>query len=953
MVTRSKEPHVPRGQRLDQSRQALDEKRALLSKLFSRRTTASAAEPEDAQASDKRDSPQGTETPERQPNEAKSAPAKTDGAGTSSKPVPAFVGMRLWADDGQSQLVPVPAVEHLAGQLLHCAQNDTQRFVLLWPGSVRAVGLAHAVATIARWHQGDKKGLRTLIYPAKANFLQALNHCHLDRKDLIILAQKLYEGAAEKNEFVKVPLASKDPFWFSLNSIRTDDDVEIHPTLSELLPHFFADKGFVTWKPCDGDLLRHVKARLNGRAHRHSLNDLTIPLLSDPANAPDALFAISWKASQEDIKKALLQLRGDARPDVLLLDATRSIRKNNPSWKINLVRFLECVHEVWPTAPPAAVVVIDEPHVRNQLIQEMDKRASKKNGSPTWLRGSGLSVRGVLCSVARDGMVASHHVEPVKPGSRDIQVAVTDTEAGEVIQLIDRLRNALANTEWQTPLDEAAGYLSRLAALPSSTRVLSKWLEEAAIPMEVRRNYAWPVYCSNLQQMLNNPAFGERKRLQRIIDRGNDLWHKYENGTPFARKLADLIEEHTRGIEKCCVIFTRPTAKKLAERYFQTYDGYPEGAGFEVLEDSVCWAVSRGLESETVLTGKETLIFAGLDEESLRMLILDERISSPAYVLLTRRNAAYLRITLKAIKGLPGFAGIGERVGKLLNQLPDFPGLDERTLLNRADFVLPTFSFEQGLSTLVTDHDEHDPNAWELIFEDGMVMRKSPQSRAYLYDPALSHTVSRGFRGVDVAHLQEGDRIFVMSFELRELTETALKEAGVPISNDKRFESDMREYHSRITALVKASPGASLTEKVQNVYQDLRAHLAPKINMPVESTVRNWMDVDRFRGVSFEAARPGAPRQEAHFNAFAKTIGLDDFEAIYFWKAVICPLRGVRRSDGRRVSDIYTELLMEPESVVVHRRIKPGVVNQLFSRAKENVHVIDAIHKPNGGLRHE
>jgi hypothetical protein len=69
---------------------------------------------------------------------------------------------------------------------------------------------------------------------------------------------------------------------------------------------------------------------------------------------------------------------------------------------------------------------------------------------------------------------------------------------------------------------------------------------------------------------------------------------------------------------------------------------------------------------------------------------------------------------------------------------------------------------------------------------------------------------------------------------------------------------------------------------------------------------------------------------------------------VYFWKAVIQPLRGTRRADGRRVSDVYTELLLESESVVVHRRLNQAVVQDLFARAKENVHVIEAIRKPVG-----
>ena len=75
-------------------------------------------------------------------------------------------------------------------------------------------------------------------------------------------------------------------------------------------------------------------------------------------------------------------------------------------------------------------------------------------------------------------------------------------------------------------------------------------------------------------------------------------------------------------------------------------------------------------------------------------------------------------------------------------------------------------------------------------------------------------------------------------------------------------------------------------------------------------------------------------------------MGLNDMEAIYYWKAVIQPLRGVRRADGRRISDAYTDLLLEPESAVVHSRMKPQVVEYLFARAEENVYTIEAIKKP-------
>lgn len=73
-----------------------------------------------------------------------------------------------------------------------------------------------------------------------------------------------------------------------------------------------------------------------------------------------------------------------------------------------------------------------------------------------------------------------------------------------------------------------------------------------------------------------------------------------------------------------------------------------------MLRDCVRFVVSRNLESEVDAPRKDTLIFVGLDEVSLRMLVLEPRISSPAYVLLTRRNAAYLKATIKAIHAVRG-----------------------------------------------------------------------------------------------------------------------------------------------------------------------------------------------------------------------------------------------------------------------------------------------------------
>lgn len=935
--------------RAEKKQLAVEQKKALAAKLLFARAVS--ADAESRQTGNGAISGNGAAGPASSSPLGSSAVAPAATPQAPREAPPAAMGLPLWADDATTSLKTASSVEALASQLLHAAQTKFSGLVLLWPGSLRSLSMVHAVACAARWHQGDKQGVRTLVYPAKANFLQALNHAHIDRAALIRLAQHLVE--VNPNPAVTVSLPEKDPFWLALNSVRADATGDIHPTLAELLPHFFADKDFQSWKACDGDLLRYVKARITDVDHRRALSNLSLRALGEIDNAPDALLAVSWKASEADIRHCLKSLRNGRQPDVLLLDATRALRRDNPSWKTNLVKFLDCAWEVWRERTPPVLLVIDEPHIRTQLGQELEKRAKKNSPAAAWLLRSDLPVRGAICTVNGDSLMPQSRPEPVKPECKEIVVNVADTEAANVIEMLTRIRSAVTNPAWGDAMDEAAGYLARLAALPSSTRVLVNWLGEADVPMAVRQNYAWPVYKSKLEVIRNDPTFAERPRLERVIAKGDEMWRNYENGTPLARMLAELIEQRTRGTEKCCLVFTKPTARRLAERYFETYDGYPAGAGFEVLRDCVRFVVSRNLEAETDVPRNETLIFVGLDEVSLRMLVLEPRISSPAYALLTRRNAAYLKATIKAIRALPGFASLSSRIDALWQQLPDFPDIDEYTLFKRGDFVLPTFSFEQGLSSVVNEHEEHDPNAWELVLDSGAVVKRSPAARAYLYDPALAHTSTRGFKGVDVSELQEGDRLFVMSLELRELTEAALKEAGVPISHDRRFEEDLRRYHRTVSDLAAQIPGATLSLRAEHLHEAITHALGPKGAPPAEGTVRAWLDVDRYAGRSFDDAKPGAPRTEAHFKAFSKTLGMNDIHAVYFWKAVIQPLRGVRRADGRRVSDVYAEMLLEPESTVVHRRLKAEVVKMLFERAKENIHTVEAIRKPQGEVKDE
>lgn len=860
------------------------------------------------------------------------------------------LGFQLRRVETRESVAVHEGVERLASILVNAAKKKTSQHVLLWPGSLKSLSLAHAVATLSEWHTGNKRGIRTLIYPAKANFLQGLNHITADRKEIASLAARQYEQPdGTPNPLVTVSMREKDSFLTCLNSSHLDEGGGIDPTLSELLPHYFCGHESGQWSASDGDLLRRIKGQLGDRSWTRALNDL-IRAVSDFSSSPDALLALGWRSSGEAVESVLRKLKRSGRPDVIVLDLMRGTRKTVANWRPMTIRFLDVLTSVFGEELPGVLVVSDDPHVRTQLLRELEKRAKNANGLASRLnpilRASPL---GIPFTTAGEGVTTPEASRFQPPAALDYVVTETDRTAAAVVVGLETLKNRAQVEQERAVLSEAISFLNRLASMPSSVKVLTNWLNEADVPSQVREAFSWPSRRVPLTELINSSSYPETAKLKSLVSKADDMWRAYENGTPFVQLLVQLIEEHTRGAEKCVLVFTRPTARKLAERFFEnySYDGLAPGEGYAILKDRLRLVSSAALNEELKRNSDSTLVFAGLDEEGLRLLIADERIRGRAYVLLTARNAAYLKSSLRAVVAIAGMQGFKPRIAKLLSQLSAFPDIEDAKL-SREDFVLPTFSFEAGLSGHINDSEEDDPEAWKLVLDSEQVLARSPASSIYLYDPVKGQAHTRGFRAVQVRSLKPGDQVFVMSGELRELTEAALKSAGVSISHDKRFESLLHQYHTRIAGLVEQSlPGKSQSDKAERLREVIQSMPGCPRDFPTANTIRAWIDARRWLTTAFEENQPHAPRKEAHFKYFAEAVGLTPVESLLFWKTVIQPMRGTRRADGRRVSDAYTDLLMEQESFAVHQRLDPAVVHRLFLKAQDNVYTVEAIQEPN------
>lgn len=850
----------------------------------------------------------------------------------------------LYQDDSVQPSEPSSALVALADLYLNAAQHRSRHIAMVWPASFRTLTVVHALATLARWHEGDKQGIRGLLFPVKTNAFYRLNHLHFDRLSVLRIASDLAE--INGNPKVTRPMRDKDAFLFSLtnSSLPQVSEEPFNPTIGELLPLFMATPAVVSWKACDARLLALTRAKLAKRAHAKALQ-LNCSVIGDPHTAPDALFALDGRMSEDELHQACRELAKLGQPEVALVQATRAVRLEAPGWKGRLARFCLMLEDVFHDAAPGVVVVTDEPHAAYRLKDELWKRNEKREPQRRWHTPDEFRIVGMPTTEGAEGLLPPGVVEVVHPAPREFDVSIVDADAAKLANKLARIANAApGDRDGAKALIEAASFISRLAALPCGVRHMSDYLAGPDISDRTRTAFDWPSHMGAVQEFDRQVGVGDdRPALLDCLDRGSKLFEKYYAATPFAHKLAALVATAATGKRSVAIVFTKALYRRLAERFLVEYDQYPPGVTYEGFHERVRLLPATQLEE--CLDGLQgaRLVFAGLNEDCLRLLLTDDRVPAHSVLLLTQRAAQFLRATLKPIvENMPEFKSYKPRMESILRQLKDLP--EDASVLSTGDYVLPTFRVELS-SDISSNENEVDRGSWIIRFDNGVTQYRQDTSVVYVYDPASQLATDVGFRRCQVRSLEIGDKVFVMSAELREMLEQALRDAGVPIQSDKTFESALRSYHEQVQKrLAQRFAQATASDKVRAIRGAMLALDARLENrLPTMQAMRHWIDLGRSPDTPFEELKPQAPRTEDVFKAFAQVLGFSALEAAYQWQRVIMAVRTSRRLDGRHISDIYAYMLLQPESAMAHSNIKRQTLNQLFDKARENVATLDYI----------
>ncbi len=875
----------------------------------------------------------------------KSAPEKKD-----PPPPPAVVPrvqsslIAMFRDDEVQPSAPSSAVVGLADLYLHAAEHRTRHIALVWPATLKTLTLVHALATLTRWQEGDKQGIRGLLFPVKTNAFHPLNHIQFDRAEVLRIASELVEG--HPNSRVKRSMHAKDAFLYSLSdrSLPAVEGELFNPTIGELLPHFLATPGFDEWKPCTERLLALIRAKLIKRAQAKSLKDLNCAVIGAPRTAPDALFALDGRMTKDELRQATRAFAKITPPEVVLVSATRAVRFEAKGWRGEISRFCMMLEEVFNANPPGVVIVTDEPQAAYKLKNELWERNDKRELARRWRSPHEFKICGLPSTVASVGLLPAGALETLHPMPREFDVNIVDADVAKVANKLMRIARAVpGGKEAETPLGVAAAYLSRMAALPCGVRHLSEYLAGPDVTERTRVAFDWPTHIGAIREFDRSVGVGEdHLALMECIEKGSQFFTNYQEATPFAHKLAELVANASTGSRhKVTVVFTNALYRQLAERFLAEYAQYPASAAFETFRDRVNLISAAHLESHLSRLEGSTLVFAGLNEDCLRLLITDDRVPAHSVVLLTQRAGQFLRASLKPIvENFPEFKSFKPRTESVLRQLKNLS--DDSSVLSAGDYVLPTFRIELS-SDVSTDGNGIDPDSWAIRLDNGVTQHRSNSSDVYVYDPASQYSSDRGFRICKVKSLEVGDKLFIMSAELREMVEQALRDAGVSIQSDKTFEAALRSYHEQVQKhFAERFPGGTLSDKVKALRREILA-VVPKLeaDLPQEQAMRHWIDLGESPNTPFEKLRPQAPLREAAFKAFAQVLGFSSLEAAYQWQRVIMAVRNSRRLDGRHVSDIYAFMLLQPESAMANSNIKRQTLTLLFDKARENVATVE------------
>jgi hypothetical protein len=190
------------------------------------------------------------------------------------------------------------------------------------------------------------------------------------------------------------------------------------------------------------------------------------------------------------------------------------------------------------------------------------------------------------------------------------------------------------------------------------------------------------------------------------------------------------------------------------------------------------------------------------------------------------------------------------------------------------------------------------------------------------------------FRRVQARSIESGDCIFEMSDELRDEIEEVLVPGTVDASPSRKALGLYRDFVR--SAVAELFPQSSRQASIRAIKKRM-------VELDQEAADISQGKVDYWISISDDDSAPHGARDPAEFQLFCRALNIDADLATKFWDR-IRRVRFENQTEGRQLNAMYAEILFNPESAQVYRRLSAEVVRRLRAKAVDCVfHVVEVV----------
>lgn len=817
-----------------------------------------------------------------------------------------------------------PWARTLANIALEAGESGRVHLCFVWPAEFEPVALLHSIINIERHFAKDILGMRTLLYPGTHATRLPLNSTSVSRKGLVDLYRSMLSTEGGYAHF-KAATTSKafESVLEALNTIEMWGSDALDPALGALTPVFVFDHGKGVWESESKAQLEKELRKIAKRSNRRDIKEQLSSEWSDAREAPGALFVLHSETSRKDWKEALAAsvLSEFHRPELLILNGTGRASQSSFGAVQRIPEFLKYALENGYRSC-GAIVITDDPKSFFSL------RARLAELRITFTTN-------VFAAEGEQAILATEALPDTwQPAQRTLaycSASIVDRDASQAALAFQRIANESGSEGDASHAAAMAAclFVLRLSNLPAGFSDLST-LDDTETDYRRGEN-SWVQVKSSLQSALATGAFNrKRDELERAVAKAEKLIDDWSDATPMAVRLLSEVRKYAiESRSGLSIVLSSVHYVELARRFLKR----KIGAEWEQADQRTNWITQSAVKTALAKRAQTShFVFVGINRTILKLLVTHQDIPHGSTILVAYRQADGALMTLRGLREVAEFKAYRGRIGLLIQELERrLAEVPNPLLIGKLGDINLTFGFDElGGAT-----SGGEQSLYKFDLENGHRMYAS----GWIYRYGAEE--SPHFRRVAASAVTVGDLVFEIGEELKSELENELH-VGSADSISALYPERilLKLYHDEVQSRCTRIYGAKKRSLLARSILEAMIRIDPKVRDCRPGRIYYWLALG-----SEGDTRPHAPKDAKYFKVFCKALEIDDEQATRHWN-FIRNARRLNQNLGRELATRYAEILFQPESAEVYRKLSEATIKKLQERAVRCVFRVQGVMAP-------